>query len=212
MCGGFIVAYTSAKVDSSYSRFYQFVCHLAYNTGRILSYVLIGIVFGFIGSIFIFTKTMMGSMYIAIGILMFLMGLSLMGKIRFLTSIESSFATSSLMKRAFSFLIRSKSLSSFFLLGVLNGFLPCGLVYFFAASAASTASPFWGGVVMLIFGLSTVPILLSFGFFVGFLKSVNFRELMIKLASFAIMGFGVYMIHKGYWFITDPLASIHTCH
>ncbi len=212
MCGGFVVAYTTAKVDSSKSKAYQFLSHLFYNFGRIASYVIIGVIFGALGSIFIWSKTTMGSFYIIIGIFMILMGYSLMGKIKFLTSIESSLATSSFVKRAFSKLIHSKSLSSFFLLGMLNGFLPCGFVYFFAASAASTASPFWGGVVMLVFGLSTIPALLSFGLFVGYFKNTSFREIMIKLASLVIMGFGLYMIHKGYWFITDPNASIHTCH
>ena len=207
-----MVAYTTAKIDPSKGKLYQFLSHLAYNLGRITSYVIIGVIFGALGSIFIWNKVTMGSFYIVIGIFMILMGYSLMGKIKFLTSIESSLATSSFVKKAFSKLIHSKSLSSFFLLGMLNGFLPCGLVYFFAASAASTASPFWGGVVMLVFGLSTIPALLGFGLFVGYFKNTSFRNIMIKLASLVIMGFGFYMIHKGYWFITDPNASIHTCH
>ena len=212
MCGGFVVAYTTAKIDSADTKKRQFISHLAYNLGRITSYVIIGVIFGALGSIFIWNKIAMGSFYIVIGIFMILMGYSLMGKIRFLTSIESSLATSSFVKKAFSKLIHSKSLTSFFLLGMLNGFLPCGLVYFFAATAASTTSPFWGGVVMLIFGLSTIPALLGFGLFVGYFKNTSFREMMIKLASIVIMLFGVYMIYKGYWFITDPNASIHTCH
>ena len=212
MCGGFVVAYTTAKIDPSKSKFSQLLSHLAYNSGRITSYVIIGVIFGMLGSIFIWNKITMGSFYIVIGIFMILMGYSLMGKIRFLTSIESSLATSSFVKKAFSKLIHSKSLISFFFLGMLNGFLPCGLVYFFAASAASTTSAFWGGIVMLIFGLSTVPVLLGFGLFVGYFKNISFRETMIKLASIVIMAFGIYMIYKGYWFITDPHASIHTCH
>jgi sulfite exporter TauE/SafE len=80
---------------------------------------------------------------------------------------------------------------------VLNGFLPCGLVYFFLAMAATTASWFWGGVVMLIFGLSTIPILLSFGYLIGFLKGANFREAMIKIAGIMIVGYGIYMSYIG---------------
>jgi sulfite exporter TauE/SafE len=212
MCGGFVVAYTSAKVDTTWGKPHQSIAHLLYNLGRVTSYIFIGMIFGYIGSIFIFSKELMGSFYIVIGILMILMGLSLMGKIRFLTSIESSIGTSNFFKESFSKLIRSKSIGSFYLLGMLNGFLPCGLVYFFAASAAATASPFWGAITMGVFGLMTIPSLLAFGILVGFLKNISFREIMIKLASFVIIGFGLYMIYKGYWFITDPLASIHTCH
>ncbi len=211
MCGGFIVAYTAAKIDASRSRSYQFLCHLLYNIGRVTSYAIIGAVFGLLGSIFVFSHISIGVLNLIIGIFMVLMGLSLMGKIKFLTSIESSLASSSLVKRLFSLLIRSKSLPSFFFLGMLNGFLPCGLVYFFAASAASTESPFWGAVVMLIFGLSTIPVLLGLGFVVGSLKSSSFRQVMIQIASLVIMAFGIYMIYKGYWFITDPNATFHDC-
>ncbi len=211
MCGGFIVAYTAAKIDASKSKSYQFVCHLLYNLGRVFSYTIIGMIFGLLGSIFVFNHISLGILNLTIGIFMVVMGFSLMGKIRFLTSIESSLASSSVVKKIFSTLIHSKLLPSFFFLGMLNGFLPCGLVYFFAASAASTASAFWGGVVMFIFGVSTIPILLGLGFIVGSLKSSSFRQTMIQIASFVIIAFGVYMIYKGYWFITDPNATFHDC-
>lgn len=198
MCGGFVVAYSSAKIDPSDRPFYQLFCHLAYNLGRVTSYTFLGVLFGALGSVVAFSPVMMGYLYFIIGILMVLMGLSLMGKIRFLTSLEASLASHRSIKTLFSKLIQSKSLSSFYGLGMLNGFLPCGLVYFFAASAVATASWFWGGVVMLIFGLSTVPALLGFGYIIGFLKGSNFREMMIKIASILIVGYGIYMAYLGF--------------
>jgi len=70
----------------------------------------------------------------------------------------------------------SKSLNSFYILGLLNGLLPCGLVYFFAVSAASTGSAVWGAVVMLIFGLSTIPALFSLGVFTSYFTETNFQK------------------------------------
>lgn len=198
MCGGFVVAYTSAKIDPETSVPSQLFAHLVYNLGRVSSYVLLGIGFGALGNILAFTPMAMGYLYFAIGILMVLMGLSLMGKIRFLTSIESSLASFGIVKYIFSILIRSSSLKSFYGLGLLNGFLPCGLVYFFAAQAIATASWFWGGVVMLVFGLSTMPALFSFGYLIGFLKGSGFREIMIKIAGILIMAYGVYMSYLGF--------------
>ncbi|MDD3324456.1 MAG: sulfite exporter TauE/SafE family protein [Sulfurospirillaceae bacterium] len=198
MCGGFIVAYSSAKIDSSFSKTRQFFSHLAYNLGRIFSYVILGMLFGFVGSVISFSSASTGYFYFAVGLLMVLMGLSLLGKIRFLTSLESSLATNTFVKRLFSLLIRSKSFGSFLGLGMLNGFLPCGLVYFFAVSASATGSVFWGGVVMAIFGLSTVPALMGLGFVVGFLRSGGFREVMIKMASFFIICYGIYISYLGY--------------
>ncbi len=198
MCGGFIVAYSSAKIDTKSSKSKQFISHLAYNLGRVTSYVILGMLFGYLGSVISFSTTSTGYFYFFIGVFMVLMGLSLMGKIKFLTSLEVSLATNSFVKKAFSFLIHSKNLYSFYGLGMLNGMLPCGLVYFFAVSAAATSSVFWGGVTMLIFGLSTIPSLLGFGFIIGFLKQGGFREVMIKLASLVIIFYGIYMAYLGY--------------
>ncbi len=198
MCGGFIVAYSSSKIDAKSSKTRQLVSHAFYSLGRISSYVLIGMASGFLGSVVAFSKTSMGYFYFFIGLFMVLMGLSLMGKIRFLTSLESSLATNSFVKKIFSSLLHSKSIFSFYGLGALNGFLPCGLVYFFAVSAAATGSVFWGGVTMFVFGISTMPALLGFGYIVGFLKGGSFREIMIKIASIVIMLYGVYMAYLGY--------------
>ncbi len=212
MCGGFVIAYTAAKIEPATPRGRQFVYHLAYNLGRISSYALIGALFGFLGGILLISPLTQGILYLAVGIFMVLMGFSLLGNLKFLNSIEVSLTRYSFFKRLFSKLIHSKSMPSFFFLGMLNGFLPCGLVYFFAASAAATASPFWGAVVMIIFGLSTVPVMLGLGTVAGFLKSSRFRTVMIKLASVVIVLYGIYIVYKGYWFIFDPAASIHTCH
>lgn len=198
MCGGFVVAYTSAKINPKASVPSQLTAHLAYSIGRITSYALLGVVFGFMGSVIAFSPLVLGYVYFCVGILMVLMGLSLMGKIKFLTSLESSLASHPLVRTLFSKLIHSSSLGSFYGLGMLNGFLPCGLVYFFAVSAVATASWFWGGVVMVIFGLSTVPALLGFGYVIGFLKGGSFRELMIKIAGVMIIGYGIYMSYMGF--------------
>lgn len=198
MCGGFVVAYSSAKLDSNTSKSHQFFSHLFYSLGRVSSYTLLGAVFGYLGSVISFSKVSTGYFYFIVGIVMVLMGLSLMGKIKFLTSLESMLSTNTLIKPLFSKLIHSKSFASFYGLGILNGFLPCGLVYFFAISAAATSSALWGAVTMFIFGLSTIPSLLGFGFIIGFLKSGNFREVMIKVASILIILYGLYTAYLGY--------------
>lgn len=192
------MAYSSAKIDPSTTSFYQFLSHLFYNFGRISSYILLGMLFGAIGSIFTFSTRINGYFYFVIGLLMVLMGLSMMGKIKFLTSLESTIAFNPTVKKLFSQLIHSKKLSSFYGLGLLNGFLPCGLVYFFLASAATSGSFWLGGLKMALFGLATMPAMLGLGFVVGFLKGSNFREAMIKVASLIIMVYGLYMSYLGY--------------
>ena len=198
MCGGFVMAYSSAKIAPSTSSRGQVFYHLVYNAGRISAYIFLGALFGFIGGIVSFSPQGSGYFYFATGMLMVFMGLSLMGKIKFLTSLESSIAFNPSIKTLFSKLIHSKGIGSFYGLGVLNGFLPCGLVYFFLASAALSGSAFYGACTMLIFGLSTVPALLGLGFIIGFLHSSGLREVMIKLASVVIIAYGLYMAYIGY--------------
>ena len=209
MCGGFVVAYTTAKVDPNRGKLWGSAAHLAYNLGRVASYTILGALFGLLGSVFKVSPTTHGALFIAIAIFMVLMGISLSGNLRFLTSIEANITKIPFFQKAFSALIHSKSFGSFFLLGMLNGFIPCGLVYFFAASAAATGSPFWGAVVMLVFGLSTIPVMFGLGTVAGFLKSSSLRLLMIKIASVVIVLYGLYLGYKGYMMITHPQMMQH---
>ncbi len=192
------MAYSSAKIDASTTSFGQFFYHLIYNIGRMTAYVIFGVLFGYLGQILFSFSSLVPYLYFMVGILMILMGLSLMGKIKFLTSLESSIAFNPSIKKIFSKLIHAKSIGSFYGLGVLNGFLPCGLVYFFLIFAFILHSPILGAITMVVFGLSTMPTLLGFGFFIGFLKGSGFREMMIKIASLVIIGYGLYITYLGY--------------
>ncbi len=212
MCGGIVVAYSSTKVDEKWSKTTQAFSHLVYSLGRVSTYVLLGAMFGYLGGVATFNNYTNGGLLIFAGVIMILAGLSLMGKVKFLTLIEHSFSKSQWYQKSFRSLLQSKSLFSFYLLGMLNGLLPCGFVYFFAITAASTGSAFWGAIVMLLFGISTIPAMFSMGFFVGLFKQSSFRSLMIKLASIAAIGYGLFTIYNGYGFITDPTKSLLHCH
>ena len=212
MCGGIVVAYTSTKVDEKWSKTTQAFAHLIYSLGRVSTYILLGAMFGYLGGVATFNNYTNGGLLIFAGVIMILAGLSLMGKVKFLTLIEHSFSKSEWYQKSFRSLLRSRTLFSFYLLGMLNGLLPCGFVYFFAITAASTGSALWGAMVMLVFGLSTIPAMFSIGFFVGLFKQSSFRSLMIKLASIAVIGYGLFTIYNGYGFITDPNRTLLHCH
>jgi len=211
MCGGIVLAYTSTKVDESFSKTKQTFAHLAYSFGRITTYTIMGAMFGFLGSVVTFNHIANGVLLLIAGVFMLLAGLSILGKVKFLNLLEYSTTKSSWYQRAFKRLIHSKSLLSFYSLGLLNGLLPCGFVYFFAVTAASSASVFWGAVVMFIFGVSTIPALFSLGFFAGLFSKTSFRDIMIKLASFAVIGYGVLTIYYGYLYISDPNQKVYNC-
>jgi len=211
MCGGIIIAYSSTKVDPKWSKLIQSMAHLSYSFGRITTYTLLGAIFGAIGGVTSFNYIANATLTIVAGIFMILAGLSLNGKIPFLTKLEHSFSRSTWYQEVFRSVLRSKSLYSFYILGLLNGLLPCGLVYFFAVTAASTGSPFWGALVMLIFGLSTVPALFTLGLFTGVFIKSNFRKTMMNLAAMVVVIYGFYTIYRGYDFILHPEKSLLNC-
>lgn len=212
MCGGIVVAYSSTKIDSGWSKPKQSISHILYSLGRVTTYVILGFIFGFLGSVVTFDNMTSGILLISTGVLMVLVGLSLSGKLKFLTSLEHSISKSPLYQKTFRLLIGSNTLLSFYLLGMLNGLLPCGFVYVFAITAASTGSPIWGAMVMLIFGLSTIPAMFSLGFFVGIFKQIALRDLFINIAAILVILFGFYIMYQGYEYIADPKKAILSSH
>lgn len=212
MCGGIVLAYSTIKIEPKSSKISQGGAHLLYSFGRVFTYSILGAMFGALGGVVTFSNNANGALLIFAGIAMVLAGLSLMGKVKFLTLIEHSFSSSSFYKNAFKKVLNSKSNLSFFVLGMLNGLLPCGFVYFFAITAASTADPVYGALVMAIFGLSTIPAMFGLGFLASLTSATSFRNMMMSLASIAVIIYGVYTIYNGYDYISNPKKTLTECH
>jgi len=212
MCGGIVLAYSTIKIKPQSSKVTQGIAHLLYSFGRVLTYTILGAMFGALGGVVIFSNNANGILLIFAGIVMIFAGLSLMGKIKFLTIIEHSFSSSSIYKNAFKSVLNSKSNLSFFILGMLNGLLPCGFVYFFAITAASTASPIYGALVMFIFGISTIPAMFGLGFLTSLTSATSFRNMMMSLSSIAVILYGAYTIYNGYDYISNQQKTLRDCH
>jgi uncharacterized protein len=212
MCGGIVIAYSTAGLEKERNRSRQAIVHLLYSLGRVTTYSVLGAIFGMLGGVVVFNHTANGILWIVAGSAMILTGLALMGKLRLLTFFEQSFSNSKWYQGKFRILLQSDSILGFYMLGILNGLLPCGFVYFFAITAASTASPVYGAVVMFVFGLSTIPALFSLGFFVGLFKRLKFRHTMTQLASLSVIGYGIFTLYNGYQFLVQPARTILECH
>jgi len=212
MCGGIVIAYSTGGLKQDRSRSSQAIAHLLYSLGRVTTYSVLGAVFGWLGGVVVFNNITNGILWIVAGSAMMLAGLALMGKLHFLTGLETSFTRSGWYQNSFRSLLKGHSLFGYYLLGLLNGLLPCGFVYFFAITAASTASPLYGALVMLIFGLSTIPALFSLGFFVSLFKLVKFRQVMTRIASLAVVGYGLFTLYNGYRYLVEPTRTILECH
>jgi len=204
MCGGFVLAYSTSKIEQGTSKYLQTFAHFLYSFGRIISYMFIGALFGYLGSAIGFSMTSKGILFIIVGLSMVLIGLSLSGKLKFLTVVEHSLAQSRIFKKLFKQVIQSKSLPSFFFMGVLNGLIPCGLVYFFATASIASGSAFMGAIVMLVFGLATVPALFLLGMLSGFVSQMSWRKYALSTAAVIIAIYGVYTGVKGIIMIKNP--------
>jgi sulfite exporter TauE/SafE len=157
---------------------------LIYNFGRIVTYVLLGIVFGLIGQTFALAGFQRWVSLIA-GVLI-LIGLFATGQSASGLPVTRMVGR---LKRVFGLLLRKRSVGSLFGLGLLNGLLPCGLVYVAAAAAMATGSLIGGTGYMAAFGIGTVPMMFGFGL-VGMKLQQLLRFQFQKLVpvSLAIVG------------------------
>ncbi len=198
MCGGFILTYTTAKIKPGQTKLSQSTYHFLYNAGRVLSYTMLGALFGYFGSLWDITPLSRAILFSVAGVLMILMGLSFAGKLKFLSLIEYPITKHAWFKKIFTSQLNSVSPKSFFILGALNGLVPCGLVYTMLVTATTTESAFLGAFVMLIFGIFTIPALFSFAFVVGLFSQNRFRQTMIQLAAIMIIVYGGWTLLKAY--------------
>ena len=129
---------------------------VAYNVGRIVTYCALGAVFGLVGG----TLWLAGiQRWTSIGLgLLLLAGLFLSRRLALWRPVTAGVDR---LKGGMAPLLRRRTISAVGLLGLLNGLLPCGLVYVACAAATSTGSGLNGLLYMALFGAGTVPMLLA---------------------------------------------------
>jgi len=130
----------------------------AYHLGRITSYTLLGITFGFVGKgLYLFG--LQQNLSIAMGVIIIalvLMPASWKHRIGLVGPFTLFLGR---LKRALGDLLRRPTVDALASLGFMNGFLPCGLVYMGLIGAVAMGSPWEGGLYMMLFGLGTVPLM-----------------------------------------------------
>lgn len=132
---------------------------LLYNSGRVLSYAMMGLLLGSLGSLVIATKWQSG-LSIALGIIIILY-LLIPKKYFHFSSNTGLSKPFTLLRQQLGKLFQSRKMSSLFFIGVLNGFLPCGLVYLAVTSSVISANAWSGAMFMLFFGLGTFPMMFA---------------------------------------------------
>lgn len=156
------------------------------NLGRISSYVFIGLLVGAIGQIGISldqTRWLQNGLYLSANLLLLFLGLYLAGISSLATRIESIGrpvwkCLNPLLNR----LLPIQSVPACFGVGMLWGWLPCGLVYSASLYALGSGNALEGGLYMLAFALGTLPNLLAMGLFAAQLKNFLQRK-TVRLAA-----------------------------
>ena len=191
MCGPIALALPLEK-KSNWSFFSG---RFLYNGGRVLTYSVLGLLVGIIGH----TIAMAGFqkvLSIATGILILIIAMLpfLIKRVNYLNLFLVRYTSK--IKGLFKVLFGLRSRKTLFLIGVVNGLLPCGFVYLALAGAATTGTMAEGMSYMLLFGLGTVPMMLTLTM-AGNIFSLRTRMIIQKISPFIAVSVAILLIARG---------------
>lgn len=196
MCGG-IVGALSMQMPGRTVR--QWPIHLAYNLGRITTYTALGAFAGAVGSagmLFGDVLPVQLALYVAANLMLIALGLYLTGITQVLAPLER--AGHAVWRRVQPLTARflpARSPGRALPLGLLWGFVPCGLVYSVLATALVTGSALRGATLMLAFGLGTLPNLLLAGMLFKRFRDLTRNGRVRLVSGVLVLGFGLYGLY-----------------
>lgn len=168
---------------------------ITYHLGRLSAYAAIGLVFGLLGK-GLFLAGIQQKLSIFIGIAMIFIILipeKFFAKYNFSKPV---FILISKIKSTLGSQFKNKSYRSLFTIGLLNGFLPCGMVYVALFGAIATQSATLGVLYMVLFGLGTVPMMSSVVYLHSFL-TIPVRNKIQKFIPYVAVIIGILFIFRG---------------
>jgi uncharacterized protein len=184
---------------------------LAYNLGRVVTYCLMGLVFGLVGKTLLLAGIQRW-VSIALGVAL-LAGLFSSRKLALWQPVTALVGS---LKKSMSALLRQRSFVALGVLGLLNGLLPCGLVYVAGAAAIDTGDILSGARYMALFGLGTVPMMLGISLS-GKLVPMSLRLQLRKAIPVSVFLVAVLLILRGMslnipYISPDLVAGSSCCH
>jgi sulfite exporter TauE/SafE len=186
MCGPLMMALLSGTDSASRVR-----SRVAYHAGRLLTYALIGLAFGLLGRGF-HGAGWQRAVSVMAGVVL-LVG----GTVASRLSLDAWLVRSvGWVKALFRLGLGRKTLGSLVFLGMVNGFLPCGLVYAAGVSAATSGHAMAGALSMVVFGLGTLPLLLIVDGLGQRLGAAS-RARLQRAVPWVVSGVGVLLILRG---------------
>lgn len=202
MCGGInlsqcIPQVTQGEADNT-SKMATFCPALAYNMGRVLSYTAVGFVLGLVGFLMGggtdvgFSILLQGILKIIAGLFMVIMGINMLGLFPWLRKFTIRMPKSLVRKVG----NQKAKASRPFLVGILNGFMPCGPLQSMWIVALAAGNPFAGALSMFLFSLGTVPFMLGLGSIVSVLGR-RFTDQVMRIGAVLVVVLGLAMLSQG---------------
>ncbi|MGJ8743795.1 sulfite exporter TauE/SafE family protein [Polaribacter sp.] len=191
---------------------------LSYHLGRIFTYSLIGLLFGFLGKGFYFFGFQQQlSIIVGVSMILIIIFPKFFSKVNFSKNINKAIFK---VKNALGKELKKKRNDTFFTIGFLNGFLPCGLVYMAVFGALATTSTFYGSLYMMLFGLGTIPLMTAVVYLGNFTKG-TFRKKIQKAIPIVVVFIGVLFVLRGLGLgipyispapVLELVSSQNSCH
>lgn len=192
MCGSFVVSYTAKNALNGHKSFRQ---HLVYGGAKVISYTIIGGIFGLIGGFIAFNAGLRGAVAIFAGVFMIFYALSMFG-FKFFRKFQ--FNPKFLTKAAVNASAKSKGpYKGPLFTGLLNGlFIACGPLQAMYLYAAGTGNFFTGMASLAAFGLGTLPVMLGFGSLATVISHKTTAKIL-KFSAIIVLILGLVMINRG---------------
>jgi sulfite exporter TauE/SafE len=211
MCGPLVLTYAVKGADGgSFAK--RMFPHFAYQSAKILSYMLVGLLLGSLGSLFDIGG-LRGWVTVFAGAFMVVLGVQMTGKVPALKRL--TFKPPKAFVKALSSLRRKAvadeasghvSIATPITFGLLTGLMPCGPLMTAQVAAAGTGSAVNGALAMLGFGLGTAPLMLGFGAVSGAL-TVTFKRRMMVVAAILVALLGLVMLNRGLNLVGSPVTA-----
>ena len=210
MCGPMVVTYAvKGEEDEHWTR--KITPNLAYQAAKLVSYVLVGLLLGAIGSAFNLNGVRPWIMFAA-GAFMIVIGLGMTGRFPWasrMTPRPPKFLITALSK------LRRKakadaeegvaSIATPISFGLLTGLMPCAPLQAAQLAAAGTGNMLYGGIAMLAFGLGTAPLMLGFGVASSMIPK-DWKHRMTVALAVVVMVFGLVFINRAATLVGSPVT------
>lgn len=197
MCGPIVASYALHSGDRVRSGSASALLpHVLYNAGRITTYSCIGAMMGLTGSFLNVAGKLAGfqdAVSIAAGLIMMTMGFSIFSRLSIAAFLERH---NNFILKGVRIVIEAESPLRYYSLGLLLGFLPCGLSYSAFIAAAAAGGLMQGMFLSFCFGVGTAPSLVLFGSVITYL-SAGMRDRIFRTSGIAIAAMGLYFLYRG---------------